>query len=81
VEEPVGERVRLEAGDGRLRVAALAGQHVVPLQDLVEDDAVDEAAEPDAEQDARDGHRRRRPRPRADGVGRHFLPSLAPAVP
>jgi hypothetical protein len=52
VEEPVGEGVRLEPGDGRLRIAALAREHVVPLQDLVQHDAVHEAAQPDAEHDA-----------------------------
>jgi hypothetical protein len=50
VEEPVGERVGLQAGDGRHRMLARAGQHVVPLQDLMEHDAVDEAAEADPEQ-------------------------------
>ena len=40
----------LEAGDGRCRVVAGAGEHVVPLQQLMEHDAVDEAAEADAEQ-------------------------------
>jgi hypothetical protein len=50
VEEAVGERVVLEAGDARGRAAALAREHVVPLEDLVEDDPVDEAAEPDAQE-------------------------------
>src|SRR5829696_1814190 len=52
MEEAVRKRVRLEARHRRGRVAALAAQHVVPLEDLVEDDAVDEPAEPDAEEDA-----------------------------
>ncbi len=33
------------------------GQHVVPLQDLVEDDAVDESAEPDTQEHAGGQHR------------------------
>jgi hypothetical protein len=69
MEESVGEGVRLEARDRRLRVAALAGQHVVPLQDLVQDDAVDEAAEPEAKQDARSGHRRRPSRSCSNSLG------------
>ena len=47
------------------RVVAGARQHVVPLQDLVQDDPVDEAAEPDAEQQratAREGSLRIRRR-------------------
>lgn len=49
VEEAVLEGVGLEAGDGGGRMAALAGEQVVPLEDLVEDDAVEEAANGDAE--------------------------------
>ena len=52
VKEAVPERVGLKSGDRRLRIAALAGQHVVPLKDLVQDDAVHEPAEADPEQDA-----------------------------
>jgi hypothetical protein len=33
-------------------VAVLGGEQVVPLQDLVQDDAVEEAAETDAEGEA-----------------------------
>ena len=44
VEEPVGQCVRLEPGDGVGRVVAGVGEHVVPLQDLVENDPVDEPA-------------------------------------
>ena len=50
VEEAVGERVGLQPGDGRRRGGRRCRQQVVPLQDLVQHDAVDEAAEPDAEQ-------------------------------
>ena len=49
MEEPVDEGVGLESGDGGGRLAAVvAGEHVMPLQDLVEHDAVDEPAEADA---------------------------------
>jgi hypothetical protein len=46
-----------------------ARDHVVPLQDLVEDDAVDEAAEAEPEHDSGPGDRPRRDSPR--GFTRH----------
>jgi hypothetical protein len=45
VEEPVGQRVHLEPGQGRHRVPRRVTDHVVPLQDLVQHDAVHEAAQ------------------------------------
>ena len=39
--------------DGGRRVIAGGRQHVVPLQDLVQDDPVEEAAEADAQQERR----------------------------
>ena len=53
MEQPIPERVRLQPGDRRRGVAALAGEHVMPLQDLVEHDPVDEPTEAEAEQDPR----------------------------
>lgn len=50
VEQAVPERVRLQSGNSRVRIVALTRQHVVPLEDLVEHDPIDEAAETDAEQ-------------------------------
>jgi hypothetical protein len=47
MEQPVPHHVELEVHDARRRIERR--QHVVELEDLVEDDAVDEAAEPDAE--------------------------------
>ncbi len=52
MEEAVDEGVGLQPRDSRHRVVAGGGQHVVPLQDLVQDDPVDEAAEAEAEQQA-----------------------------
>jgi hypothetical protein len=50
VEEPVDERVRLQPGHGVHRLAAvIASEHVVPLQDLVKHDPVDEPAEAQAQ--------------------------------
>ena len=69
MEQSVGQGVGLETDDGGRRVAVGGGQHVVPLEDLVQQDPVDEAAEPDAQQQAR-GHRDR-PRP-PYAVGRGF---------
>jgi hypothetical protein len=45
VEQPVRERVRLQPGDGRCRVAVDVTQHVVPLENLVQHDAVHESTE------------------------------------
>jgi hypothetical protein len=51
VEQPVRERVVLEGADRCRRAATLAGQHVVPLEDLVEEDAVHETTETDAHEE------------------------------
>lgn len=53
VEDAVSECVVLEPGQSVRRTAAFTGEDVMPLQDLVKDDAVDETAEPDAEQQCR----------------------------
>jgi hypothetical protein len=52
MEESIGERVVLQAPDRRLRVSSFAAQQVVPLEDLVEDDAVHEPPETDPDQDS-----------------------------
>jgi hypothetical protein len=50
MEEAVDQRVGLQPGDGVHRLAAVVpGEHVVPLQDLVEDDTVDETAKSEAQ--------------------------------
>ena len=54
MEKPIGECVVLEPGDGGPRkrgVLAVVAEHVVPLQNLMEDDSIDETAEPDANQE------------------------------
>jgi hypothetical protein len=53
VEEAVGQRVRLEPRDGVRRVVPGVGQKVVPLEYLVQHDAVDEPAEPEAQDEPR----------------------------
>jgi hypothetical protein len=53
MKEAIPERVRFQPGNRRVRVAALARQHVVPLEDLVEHDPIDEAAQAYAEQNPR----------------------------
>lgn len=50
MEEPVSERVVFSAADRACRAAALVGQHVVPLEDLVEHDSVHKPTEPDAKE-------------------------------
>ena len=50
VEEPVGKRVRLEPSHRCRRIAPFARQQVMPLQDLVENDPVHEAAQAHAQQ-------------------------------
>jgi hypothetical protein len=45
VEQPVEQGADVQVSDAVRRVAG-AGEHVMPLQDLLEDDAVREAAEP-----------------------------------
>ena len=58
VEEAVDQRVRLQPGEGVHWLASvLSREHVVPLEDLVKDDAVDESAEPETH-DERGGFRR-----------------------
>src|SRR5215212_1849158 len=47
VEETVGNRVLLQVVHACRREPGASGQHVVPLEDLVEHDAVHEPAEPD----------------------------------
>ena len=52
MKQAVGQRVVLQTPDGGIGVIALAAQQVVPLEDLVEDDAVHEPAEADPNQDS-----------------------------
>jgi hypothetical protein len=52
VEEAVRKRVVLEPFEGRGRVVTFAREKV-PLEDLVENDAVDEPPEADADEDSR----------------------------
>src|SRR5215211_1267031 len=59
VEEAVREGVVLETGDRGRRVVIFAAQEVVPLEDLMEDDPVDEPTQTNADQDSwRAGTRR-----------------------
>ena len=51
MEGAVGQGVHLQVGHAVGGIAG-AGQHVVPLENLVEDDAVKEAAKAQAEQNA-----------------------------
>jgi hypothetical protein len=57
VEEPVRERVRFQSRHSCHGVVPSVGQHVVPLEDLVEDDAIPETTESEAH-DERGGSRR-----------------------
>jgi hypothetical protein len=50
-EDSVPERIRLQAVNSGLRVAAFAGEHVMPLEQLVEHDSVHKAAQPDPQHD------------------------------
>jgi len=50
VERAVSEGVHFKAGDGLCGFDV--GEHVVPLQDLVQEDSVDEAAESYAKEDS-----------------------------
>jgi hypothetical protein len=50
VKEAVRERVRFEPGDRRHRMVAGAREQVMPLQELVQDDPVEESAQPDPEE-------------------------------
>ncbi|MFC7693237.1 hypothetical protein ACFQY5_30475 [Paeniroseomonas aquatica] len=54
MEQPVGQGIEPQVRHAVGGVAG-AGQHVVPLQDLVQHDAVEEAAEAEAEEDAGGG--------------------------
>ena len=47
VEEAIGKRVRFESRDRGRGVLLDVADHVVPLKDLMQHDAVDEAAEPE----------------------------------
>ena len=73
VKEPVAERVRFQTGDRGGGVGVDVAHHVMPLQDLVEHDAVEEAANPQSEQDAARGEH---------GRSRSFVvrPSHSPRV-
>lgn len=51
VKQSVPQRVRLQTGDCRDRIVTVVAEHVVPLQDLVQDDPVHKSSEPDPEQD------------------------------
>ena len=54
MEQAVLKSVGLEPRYGRIGVAALTGQHVVPLKDLVEQNAVHQPTEADPYQDPRE---------------------------
>lgn len=70
MEEPVRERVRFQSRHGRHGVVPSVGQHVVPLEDLVQDDAIHETTESEA-QDERGGFRRSCPTWEAQWRGAH----------
>jgi hypothetical protein len=53
MEEPVRERVGFQPCDRVHRPVVRAGNHVVPLEELVEDDAVYESPEAETEDDSR----------------------------
>jgi hypothetical protein len=50
VKQPVGDGVRLQPFDGCDRVSLSVANHVMPLQQLVDDDAINEATEPEPKQ-------------------------------
>jgi hypothetical protein len=52
VEQPIRERVVLQPSNRGFRVIAHATEHVMPLEDLVENDAVHEAPEADPDKDS-----------------------------
>ena len=54
MKEPVREGVVLQTTDGVSRTAPLIREQVVPLEDLVKEDAVDESAEADAHEQGRE---------------------------
>lgn len=53
MEEAIRERVRFEASNRVHRSLSGARNHVVPLEELVSDDSVDEPSEAESEHDAR----------------------------
>ena len=53
VEEAVGEHVVFQPTDGGGGVLSGGGEHVVPLEHLVEHDPIQEPAEPNPEKEAR----------------------------
>lgn len=53
MEDAIPERIHLQARDRIGRVIPLAGQHVMPLQDLVQDNAIKEPAKPDTQEQTR----------------------------
>lgn len=54
VKEPVREGVVLQTTDGASRTTPFVREQVVPLEDLVKEDAVDESAEADAHEEGRE---------------------------
>ena len=52
MEKAVPQRIRLQSGNRGFGVVAFAGEHVVPLKDLVKDDAIHEPSEADPEQES-----------------------------
>lgn len=82
VEEPVGESVRLEPRERCIRVACGRGQHVMPLQDLVKDDAVDETSETETKEKAGHVETFKRPGDRNKLPGAStFNPAATPSAP
>ena len=78
VEEAVRERVHLEAVLGRDRPTLGAREHVVPLENLMEEDPIDEPAEANAEQGrAPEGSSRHRLEPARRATRSNALPSRA----
>jgi hypothetical protein len=53
VEQAISERVHLKAADISRGEIPRTGQHVMPLQDLVQQDAIEESAETQSQQDPR----------------------------
>ncbi len=53
MKQAIGDGVRFQSSDGRDRMVVSVAEHVVPLKQLVEDDAVDEATQAQPEQEPR----------------------------
>ena len=53
MKQPVPEDIRLESRDGRRRMSGYMREEVMPLQDLMEENAVNEPSEAQTEQDPR----------------------------